>query len=179
MDITTQRLLLREFTWHDLASVYSYESDPRVVQYVCYGPYTEAECHDQLAFHIAHQTTQPRTFYHLALVQREEARLIGWCGLELAHETAHEAELGYALHRAYWGRGYMTEAANAMMAFGFQQLHLHRIFATCHPGNISSIRVLEKLGMRPEGHLRENKWCQEYWRDTLLFALLAHEWQHQ
>ena len=176
MQLQTERLVLREFTWDDLDAVHAYESDPAVVMYVCYGPLTKEECRRELAFHIAHQTAQPRVFCHLALVLLSTEHLIGWCGLKLTNPSHQEGELGYALHRAYWGQGYATEAAQAMLAFGFHHLHLHRIVGTCHPDNRGSIRVLEKVGMSYEGCLREQKWCKGHWRNTNLYAVLDHEW---
>jgi RimJ/RimL family protein N-acetyltransferase len=65
----------------------------------------------------------------------------------------------------------MLEAAQAILAFGVTQLRLHRFFATCHPGNHASIRLLEKLNMQYEGRLPEQKKCRGEWRDTLIYAL--------
>ncbi|HZR39312.1 MAG TPA: GNAT family N-acetyltransferase [Ktedonobacteraceae bacterium] len=177
MRITTSRLYLREFEMVDLPAVHQYESDPEVVRYVSYGPYTEEECCKDLAFHVAHQSEQPRTFFHLAIILRSEDHLIGWCGLQITNRQLREAEIGYALHRHYWGKGYMTEAAQAMLEYGFARHNLHRIFGTCHPENHASVRVMQKIGMRMEGHLRENRWSKGAWRDSLLYAILDHEWQ--
>jgi RimJ/RimL family protein N-acetyltransferase len=168
--------VLCEFGWSDLDAVHAYESDPAVAIYVCSGPLTKEECRQELAFHIAHQTAQPRVFYHLALVLLSTKLLIGWCGLKLANPTHQEGELGYALDHAYWGQGYATEAAQAMLAFGFHDLHLHRTVGTCHPDNRASIQVLEIVGMSYEGCLREQKWCKGHWRSTSLYAVLDHEW---
>ena len=153
----------------------AFESDPLIVQYVCYGPYSREECWQDLAYHIDQQTAEPRKYYHLGIVLTETRQLIGWCGLEIISPENREAEIGYALHRSYWRRGYMTEAAHAMIKTGFVELQLHRIFATCHPENRGSIRVLEKLGMRYEGCLRRQKWCRGTWRDVAMYGLLVEE----
>jgi [ribosomal protein S5]-alanine N-acetyltransferase len=104
-----------------------------------------------------------------------QERLIGWCALAVTSHKHHEAELGYALNRQHWGQGYIPEAARVLLTFGFTTLGLHRVFATCHPENQASEHVLQKLGMRKEGYLRENKWSKDAWRDSLLYALLAAE----
>jgi RimJ/RimL family protein N-acetyltransferase len=65
----------------------------------------------------------------------------------------------------------MFEAAQAVLTFGFAQLKLQRIFATCHPANHASIRILEKLNMQYEGRLPEQKKCRGKWRDTLSYVL--------
>lgn len=176
MQLTTARLVLREFAEGDVFAMHQLESDPEVVRYVSYGPSTEEECRQDLAFHIEHQTAQPRRFYHLAVCPSGKPRLIGWCGLKIIDSRFQEAELGYALQCQYWGQGYVTEAASALLAYGFTQLCLHRIFATCDPCNIGSVRVLEKVGMQREGHLRQHKWCKGVWRDSLIYAVLEDEW---
>jgi RimJ/RimL family protein N-acetyltransferase len=175
MEIRTPRLCLREYVAEDLAAMLAFESDPFVVQYVCYGPYSREECWRDLAYHLDQQTAEPRKYYHLGIVLPEAMQLIGWCGLEMISPENGEAEIGYALHRSYWRHGYMTEAAQAMINVGFADLQLHRIFATCHPENLGSIRVLEKLGMRYEGCLRRQKWCRGDWRDVAIYGLLEEE----
>ncbi len=177
MEIRTPRLLLREYAEHDFDDMFAFESDPLVVQYVCYGPFSKEECWQQLTYHIAHQQAEPRTYYHLAIVLPQAERVIGWCGLELTGQRNKEAEIGYALNRRHWGQGYMTEAAQAMLKKGFETMNLHRIFAACHPANAGSIRVLEKLGMRYEGCLRAQKSCRGAWRDVAIYALLEDEWK--
>lgn len=59
--------------------------------------------------------------------------------------------------------------------FGFRELKLHRIWIQCIAENTASVRVLEKIGMRQEGHLHENEWVKDHWWDTLLYAILEHE----
>ena len=78
---------------------------------------------------------------------RSEETLIGQCFL-LTRDEKRQGEIGFVLNRHYWGCGYMTEAARAVLQYGFQRLNLHRIYATCRPANVASTRVLEKLGMR-------------------------------
>ncbi len=174
--LNTPRLHLREFVNDDFADVYRYESDPAVVQYVAYGPYTSDECRRDLDWHVAHQQATPRNFYHLALTLPADGRVIGYCGLQFGDDNRHEVELGYALHQDFWGQGYMTEAAQALVAYGFHEMAVHRIWAECRPENIGSIRVLQKLNMTQEAHLRKNRWFKGRWWNTLIFGLLEHEW---
>ena len=71
------------------------------------------------------------------------------------------------------GSGYATEAAAAVLRFGFDTLGLHRIWATCRPENLGSSRVLEKIGMQREGHLRDHVMVRGAWQDSLLYAAIA------
>ena len=111
----------------------------------------------------------------LAVTEREAAGVIGLCRLVLRPEL-EEGELWYLLQPPRWGRGLVAEAARALVDHGFQQLALHRIRARCLPENPASARVLEKLGFRREGLLRQNLRIHGEWRDSQLYAMLAGEW---
>jgi len=113
---------------------------------------------------------------NLAVALRENDRLIGGIGLRLV-EQHQQAELGYWLGVPYWGKGYATEAGREMLRYGFEQLNLHRIFATYFTSNPASGRVLKKLGMHHEGRQREHflKWNQ--FVDLKLYAMLRQEWK--
>lgn len=88
-------------------------------------------------------------------------------------------EIAYALNRAYWGNGYMPEAAAAVLAFGFDTLQLNRIEARCEVDNLPSERVMQKLGMQFEGVLRQHVQVQGRYRDLKLYSILREEWQQQ
>jgi len=113
----------------------------------------------------------------LAITLRENGRLMGGIGLRLV-EGHQNAELGYWLGVPFWGQGYATEAAREMLRYGFENLHLHRIFATHFKHNPASGRVLRKIGMRYEGCQREHvlKWDQ--FLDSELYGILRREWEN-
>jgi RimJ/RimL family protein N-acetyltransferase len=175
----TPRLHLREFVNEDFDDVYTYESDPEMVKYVAYGPYSLEECQRDLQWHVEHQQATPRHVFHLALELAVKGCVIGWCGVQFARRDHYEAEIGYALHRDFWGQGLMTEAARAVVQHSFSALGVQRVFAECRPENVGSIRVLEKLGMAREGHLRQNLSFKGRTWDTLIFGLLKNEWRAQ
>jgi len=112
----------------------------------------------------------------LAVTLRENGRLIGGIGLRLEEDHQH-AELGYWLGVPYWGQGYATEAAREMLRYGFENLHLHRIFARHFKHNPASGRVLQKLGMHYEGCQREHFHKWEQFVDSELYGILQREWQ--
>jgi len=175
--IRTERLILREFDETDWQAVHSYASDPEVVRYMDWGPNTAEETKEFIRRSIAYQKEQPRRDYTLAITLKAEERLIGGCGLHVLNPDNREGWLGYCLNRHFGGHGYATETAKALLRFGFQQLRLHRIYATCDPANIASANVLENIYMRREGHFREHKWAKGRWRDSLLYAILENEWK--
>jgi len=175
--IRTERLVLREFEEADWEAVHSYGSDLEVVRYMDWGPNTEEDTKKFIQRAIASQKEQPRRIYTLAIVLKPENKLIGGCGIYVSNSENREGWIGYCLNRSFWGQGYATETAKALLKFGFEQLNLHRIFATCDPANIASASVLEKTGMQREGHFRKHKWAKGKWRDSFLYAILDYEWK--
>lgn len=173
--LRTERLVLREFAEDDWPAFHAVESLPEVARYQSFEPRTEADSRAYIQRAIAGAAEEPRATYDLAVVLAAECRLIGRCGLGLA-SPAFEAMLWYTLHPAHWGQGYTTEAARAVVDFGFRQLGLHRVWADCDPANPGSWRVLEKLGLRREGHLRENVWMDGAWTDSYIYGVLDREW---
>jgi len=112
----------------------------------------------------------------LAATLRSDGRQIGGIGLRIDEPHQH-AELGYWLGVPYWGQGYATESAREMLRYGFEDLGLHRIFASHFKHNPASGRILRKLGMKYEGCQREHllKWDQ--FVDSELYGILRSEWQ--
>jgi RimJ/RimL family protein N-acetyltransferase len=177
MLLTTERLLLREFVESDWPTVLAYQSDPRYLRYYHWTERNEKDVREFVQTQIASQYEQPRTKFQLAIALRENQQLIGNCGIRMKSADAHEADIGYELDPKYWGHGYATEAASAMVRFGFEELKVHRIWAWCIAENAASAHVLEKLGMRLEGRLRDKEQFKGRWWDTLNYGILDHEWK--
>ena len=177
MELKTTRLLLREFTLADWPAAQAYCGDPIVVQFMTFGPNTVAETQAWLQWCIEESQAMPRRIYSLAIVLKREEQLIGNCTLALNPAEPREAAFSYLLNHTYWGQGYATEAMRALFAFGFNELALHRVADAVDPANVASLRVLEKLGLRREGHLRAARWYKGRWCDEYLYAILAAEWQ--
>jgi ribosomal-protein-alanine N-acetyltransferase len=174
--IRTKRLMLRDLEEADWQAVHDYASDPEVVRYMNWGPNTEEETRDFIQRAFAGQDEQPRRNYTLAIVLRNEDMLIDGCSINVSNPNNREGWIGYCLNQHFWGRGYATETAKALTYFGFDKPSLHRIFATCDPANAASARVLEKVGMKCEGHIREHVWAKGKWRGSLLYAILEQKY---
>jgi RimJ/RimL family protein N-acetyltransferase len=172
------RLILREITEADLPAVHAYSVRPEVARYQPWGPNTPEESRAFVDRAIAEAQTDPRAVYQLAITRVDGGQLIGSAGLTV-HSVEHgQGEIGYLLHPEAWGSGYATEAARLLLGFGFDELQLHRIFATCDPRNEASVSVLKRLGLIYEGRLRETMRLRDGWRDSLCYSILAREW-HQ
>lgn len=183
MLLKTERLILREFDPSDWKAVLAYQSDPRYLRFSHWTERSEDEARAFVSMFLGWQREVPRSKYQLAIGLREpdsgEYGLIGNCGIRMEHSDASEAEIGYEIDPRYWGKGYATEAARAIVRFGFQELDLHRISAWCIAENVASAHVLEKVGLCREGRLREREWMQGRWWDTLIYAILVDEWRER
>jgi len=98
--------------------------------------------------------------------------VLKWLSAE--HRTA---EVGFVAHPDHHGRGYTTEAVGELLRIAFEELEMHRIVGHTEARNTASARVMEKLGMRREGHLIENGWVKGEWQSELIYAMLDHEWR--
>jgi ribosomal-protein-alanine N-acetyltransferase len=161
MELVTERLILREFRHEDWPEVLAYQVDPRYLRYYDWSGRTPEEVQAFVRMFLEQQQERPRCKFQLAVTLRSTGQLIGTCGIRLEAADAHEGDVGYELSHEHWGRGYATEAAQAIMRFGFEELRLHRIWSWCAADNVASARVLVKVGVRLEGRL----WLEGRLRD--------------
>ncbi|HEV7386876.1 MAG TPA: GNAT family N-acetyltransferase [Phenylobacterium sp.] len=174
--IRTVRLLLREFREGDFDDVHQYAADPAVARFMDWGPNVVEETVEHMDRKREEQGRWPRDEVTLAVEHLADAKVIGSIRLAVSDRPNLAGDFGYSFASAYWRQGYATEAARAVVNVGFRLLGLHRIWAECDPENLGSWGVMEKLGMRREGHLRDSKLIKGAWRDRYLYAVLANEW---
>ena len=170
--LETERLLLRTYTEADIAELVPLIGTREVAATTLRIPYPYTE-QDARAF-LAGALDAGQDLAGITL--RADGRQIGGIGLRTEQQHQH-AELGYWLGAAYWGKGYATEAARAMVRYGFEDLRLHRIFASHFKHNPASGKILLKLGMKHEGCQREHlhKWNE--FVDSELYGMLRREWE--
>ncbi|MFJ6416028.1 GNAT family N-acetyltransferase [Paeniglutamicibacter sp. NPDC091659] len=173
MEISTERLALREYAQADQDAVHAFASDPRVCGFVEWGPNTPEDTRAFLRACLDEQTADPRQTFSMAI--GVDGRVLGSIALMLgASDVApveSSAEIGYVLAADAWGNGYATEAAAAMLDFARHTLGMRRVVATCRPENAGSIRVLEKAGLRRTGFLPGHKIIGGVAHDSLVFAI--------
>jgi RimJ/RimL family protein N-acetyltransferase len=177
VQITTERLIIREFRDDDWPAVLAYQSDPLYLRYYEWTDRSPEAVREFVQMFLDHQQAQPRIKFQLAVTLKENNQLIGNCGIRMETAGATEADIGFELAPQHWSKGFATEAARAIVAFGFTELGVHRIWAHAVADNVGSAKVLEKVGMQREGRLREKEYYKGRWWDTLLFAILEHEWR--
>ncbi len=174
LPIETERLLLRDFREDDFDSIHAYATDPEVVRYMTWGPNTLEITREVLDRNLERQKTWPREDLSLAVEVKATSEMIG--GISLHDANSDNSAFGYCYSRDAWGKGYGTEAAQALARIAFTELGHHRIWATCDARNHGSYAIMEKVGMRREGHLLKNLKAHDGWRDSYVYALLADEW---
>ena len=173
--ITTERLVLRWVSENDVDSLFEVFSDPQVMRYWSTPPYSTREEAVKLQQEIAN-SNEKETMIKWGLALRDSDRLIGTATLFNLNLDNGRAELGYAMGRAHWGKGYMNEALQALVHHAFEVMELRRLEADVDPRNAASIRTLERLGFQREGFLRERWHVNGEIQDALFYGLLRHEW---
>lgn len=168
------RLVLRHFRASDALSLHRYRNDPEVARYQGWTPPDEAEARAFVAQESRQPPTVPNQWLQLALELRSGEH-VG----DVAFKTdgAGQAEFGYSLSREFQGQGYMTEAVGRLLEYLFGELNLHRVVAHADVRNESSVRLLERVGLRREGHFVEAHLLRGEWTSEYGYALLAREWR--
>ena len=172
--LETSRLLLRPFTLADAPDVQRLAGDREIAATTLSipHPYEAGMAEAWIGTH--QEKFEQGILANFAIVLRAEATLVGAVGLQINPQDAR-AELGYWVGRPFWNRGYCSEAAQAVMAYGFDELGLHRIHACYFAHNPASGRVMERVGMRYEGRLRQHarKWGE--FVDVVVHGILRSE----
>ena len=156
MALITQRLVLRRFRPQDLDAFVAYRSNPETARYQNWeAPYRPSQARQFLQELEAIHPDTPREWFQFAVALRHTDRLIGDCGAHVEAEDSRQAEIGFTLAPQHQGYGYATEAVRRLLHYLLVERGKHRVRATCDDRNTRSAAVLERVGMRREGHLLE------------------------
>ncbi|MGE6514534.1 GNAT family N-acetyltransferase [Lysinibacillus sphaericus] len=169
MFIKSQRILIREFEPHDWQAVYEYTSDMNVMKYIPEGVFSEEDAKNFVSKNMDDAKNFP-------VVLIDENILIGHMVFH-PYFGEHTYEIGWVFNPKYYNKGYASEAAHALLNYGFKDMQLHRIIATCQPQNIPSYKVMEKIGMRKEGYFKQCIPHGDDWWDEYYYAVLSEEWK--
>jgi len=173
MFLSTERLVVRRFRVGDAEAFSGYRSVPEVAQWQSWeAPYSMEEAVKAVEAFAAGDPLVPGWFQYA--VDRDGV-LIGDIGVNL-HENLMQAEIGYTFAPEYQGQGYATEAVRGLLGLLFVERKLQRVSAECDARNVSSARLLERLGFMLEGLRPSNTWFKGEWTDDQLFGLLASDW---
>jgi RimJ/RimL family protein N-acetyltransferase len=166
---------LREFKNEDWEYVHEYASQEKACLYQPWGPNSEEDTQTFVSTIVEDAKEKPRTRFALAVVLQESSKVIGTGEISIRNVGNRNGEISYIINPQYWGNGYATEVARQLVQYGFTGLKLHRIYATCDPRNVASSRVLEKIGMKYEGRMRDAMLIRDGWRDSMVYSILENE----
>ncbi|HEY7122980.1 MAG TPA: GNAT family protein [Ktedonobacterales bacterium] len=169
--LETERLILRQLAAPDAQDYFLFMSDEENIRYYDPAPMTQLEqAEKSIERHRRRFAEQEALRWGITL--KGENRVIGNGGYAWDAEN-HLAVLSFILSKHYWKKGIMTEALTAMIQFGFEHLHLHRIEAQVASPNLASARLLEKFGFQEEGRLRDRQYVNHQFVDESIFALIT------
>ena len=173
--LETERLVLWTVRDGDVPAIYAYRSRADVGKYQTrYRRLADAR---RLIKRVREmELNTPNTWHQLAVIEKGGGGLIGDLGIHFTGKENRQAEIAYTITPGYQGKGYATEAVLCMMGFLFGKLRKHRLVATADPRNKSSIRLMERVGMRREAYFKKSFWTGKEWTDDVLYALLKEEW---
>ncbi len=177
--VVTKRLIIRRVAETDLLDFLAYQTHIETLRYMPIEPLTEERAIRFLARQAEVEIGDEGGYIVFAIHHIGDAKMIGEVGINLLPKAQSKGEIGWSLHPSYQGCGYATEAAQVLLNYGFAYRKLHRITSICDPRNTASFRLMERLGMRREGHLRQSQFMQGAWQDEYIYALLLDEWLFQ
>ncbi|MBO0466099.1 GNAT family N-acetyltransferase [Enterococcus plantarum] len=169
--LETDRLKLRPITLNDANAMYEYGSDEETVTYVFPIHQSIKDTKESIASYFM---SAPLGKYGIEL--KETGKLIGAIDLRVV-EQHNIAEIGYSLNKAFWGQGFVAEAASELLRLGFNELQLMRIFAIHDIDNPQSGRVMEKIGMKIEGNIPNARMCKGKIVTDIMRGITLEEWQ--
>ena len=175
--LETTRLRLRHFVDSDLLAFMGYRNDPEVARYQSWENISEPGARAFIQAQKEIQPGIPGQGFQIAIELKETGGLIGDCYFTMNELDRRQAEIGFTLSRAFQGQGFATEAVSCFLNYAFLTFNLHRIIAITDCENTASAALLERLGMRREGHFLKNVWFKGKWGDEYLYAILDEEWQ--
>lgn len=176
MEITSERLILKEISWDDLEDIHHLHSSPEVDEFNTLGiPKDMHETKELIRPEIENKGKNPQKSFTWKIILKEPEIFIGLAGLTLSCDKFRLGEIYYKLHPDHWGKGYATEVSKALIKSGFEDFKLHKVEAGVATDNLKSIRVLEKSGMTREGMRRKILPIRGEWKDNYHYAIVEDD----
>ncbi len=169
--LKTNRLVLRQILDSDAEPLFHFRSDPRVMQYFGRPLMQEIAEAEKLVSDI-HAMFDRNDGVQWAICLLDDPAMIGTITIWKIDKAHHRAEIGYLLSPDWQGKGLMTEALQAMLAYAFGTLHLHSLEANVNPDNAASITLLERNGFVREAYFRENFYFEGKFEDSAIYSLI-------
>ncbi|WP_353940145.1 GNAT family protein [Streptomyces sp. HUAS MG91] len=176
VDRAGPRLRLRELQPDDTEALFAVYGDAQATEHMSFEPRSREQVSQIIDRAVQTATTDPRCEYVLAVATQETSDVIGFAQLALDPHQPQGATMGFALRPDTWGAGHGHETVHQLLALGFDDLGLHRIWGARSPLNTATARTLTAAGLVEEGVIREHVRKGDAWRDSVVHAILDHEW---
>jgi len=177
LTLETERLLLRDFRPEDFEAFFQTSQDPQYQQF-----YSEKETGREFWRSIFDKiltstNAEERLKFQMAICLKS-GEIIGTCGFRIEDLENRQASFGCAVARPYWGKGLAFEASHRILSYAFSELPVHRVYAETISENTHARLLAERLGMKLEGVLRQNRFFRGRWWNTAIYAILKNEWEN-
>ncbi|MDU1411865.1 MAG: GNAT family N-acetyltransferase [Clostridium sp.] len=180
ININTENLIIKPYCIDDIDDLYKIYSDEKVVQYIPEGVMSYKWVKDLIIWMVeyCYEKNTPENIikFGVSIMDKKSNRVIGWCGLGSVDCNPDDVEIFYGLSSEYWGRGLATEAANAMLNYGFNTIGIKRIVALVKPDNIASKKVIDKIGMNFEKILKVDDLNYSGYDGELYYSMTQDEY---
>jgi len=171
----TERLLLRDIHYNDKQAIFDYRSDAEANKFQSWIPESPEEVEQFIGKNVK-EFNYPESWYQVLITDKVTMAVIGDIGIHFFGDENLQVELGITLNKNCRGKGYAAEALEGLVGFLFNDLQKHRIMASVDPDNRASVRLMERIGLRKEGHLVKSLFWKNKWVDDLIYAILREEW---
>ncbi len=174
-ELETERLKFRAIKKSDFNDIYEYSSNPQTSQFLLWSPHESLE-YTKKFIDIILAKYKFGEYHDWAIILKENKKMIGTCGFTRIDEQNGTAEIGYVINPQYWGAGIATEAAKKVLQFAFEEMNINRVEARFLFGNEASLKVMNKIGMKFEGYIRESLFVKGKYRTVGVSSILKREY---
>ena len=173
--VETQRTILKSLSSDDVEVLFSYRSLPEVYEFQSWAPQKVEDAISFIDKFSGDTEIKPGQWKQLGIYHKEDEILIGDCGFCVFEDK--QGEIGYTISPKYQRQGFGLEIVEALIDFLFRETGIHRIVAKTDPANIGSIKILERVGFRKQGHFIKSVKIRGEWKDDLVLAILREDWK--
>ncbi len=174
--IETKRTILRPIEAGDNKMVFTYRSDSETNKYQGWIPKNLSDV-DEFIFKNPKEFNKPETWFQLVIIEKETDEIIGDIGIHFIDCNNYQCEIGCTLMKNVHGKGFALETLKAVIGYLFGTLNKHRIVTSIDPSNISSIKLVERLGFRKEAHFKKSLLINGKLVDDIVYAILKSDWK--
>jgi RimJ/RimL family protein N-acetyltransferase len=175
IEIKTERLHMMNIDVNDFTQFALLESRIESFLYESGDPLSLEQSKAVLDKFIMNGKTFPSSGSVMLSIKNEQDLFVGIISIKCNWEEMSEWEIGYKLLKEFWGHGYITDAVKAVATYLFDQIHIHKLVAFANSENVRSEHVLQRVGMKKEGHLREARIVDGEYKDEVVYAMLRRD----